>query len=82
MSAPPLSNFPATQFDNCHPPLARTPDTPTQATLPWRERVAHVDDVMPTGATLFAPALALRRAGAVGVATWVIARTLPPSHPA
>jgi ComF family protein len=42
-------------------------------------RVAVVDDVLTTGATLTAATQALRRAGARGVAVWVVARTLPPS---
>jgi len=41
-------------------------------------RVAIVDDVMTTGATLAAAAKAARRAGAVAVEAWVVARTLPP----
>ena len=41
-------------------------------------RVALVDDVMTTGATLAAAARAARRAGAVDVEAWVVARTLPP----
>ena len=40
--------------------------------------VALVDDVMTTGATLRAAALALRRGGAARVEAWVVARTLPP----
>ena len=40
--------------------------------------VAIVDDVMTTGATLDAAAVALRRAGAARVDAWVVARTLPP----
>jgi ComF family protein len=38
-------------------------------------RVAIVDDVMTTGATLHAAASALRRAGARSVDAWVVART-------
>jgi ComF family protein len=41
--------------------------------------IALVDDVMTTGATLGAAALALRDAGAVRVECWVVARTLPPA---
>jgi len=41
-------------------------------------RVALVDDVMTTGATLAAAATAARRAGAADVEAWVVARTLPP----
>jgi len=41
-------------------------------------RVALVDDVMTTGATLAAATQALRGAGASGVEVWVAARTLPP----
>jgi predicted amidophosphoribosyltransferase len=40
--------------------------------------VAIVDDVMTTGATLSAAALALRKAGAIRVEAWVVARTPPP----
>ena len=43
-------------------------------------RVALVDDVMTTGATLAAAAAALRRAGVVDVQAWVVARTLPPAR--
>lgn len=39
------------------------------------QRVALVDDVLTTGATAQAAALALRRAGAAGVELWVLART-------
>jgi ComF family protein len=42
-------------------------------------RVAIVDDVMTTGATLAAAAMAARRAGALAVEAWVVARTLPPA---
>jgi predicted amidophosphoribosyltransferase len=38
-------------------------------------RVALVDDVVTTGATAQAAALALRRAGAAAVDLWVLART-------
>ncbi|HEX6018241.1 MAG TPA: ComF family protein [Burkholderiaceae bacterium] len=38
-------------------------------------RVALVDDVLTTGATAHAAALALMRAGAAGVEVWVVART-------
>jgi ComF family protein len=41
-------------------------------------RVALVDDVMTTGATLAEAAATLRRAGAARVECWVVARTLPP----
>ncbi len=40
--------------------------------------VAVVDDVMTTGATLDEIAGALKAAGALSVANWVVARTLPP----
>jgi len=45
-------------------------------------RIAIVDDVMTTGATLIAAASAARRAGALSVDAFVVARTLPPAqHP-
>jgi ComF family protein len=40
-------------------------------------RIAVVDDVLTTGATLNELARVLRKAGAVSVAGWVVARTLP-----
>jgi ComF family protein len=40
-------------------------------------RIALVDDVMTTGATLAEAARTLRRAGAARVECWVVARTLP-----
>lgn len=42
-------------------------------------RIAIVDDVMTTGATLAAAAGAARRGGAIDVEAWVVARTLPPT---
>jgi len=42
-------------------------------------RVAVVDDVMTTGATLDEVARTLKRAGAARVVNWVLARTLPPA---
>jgi len=42
-------------------------------------RVALVDDVMTSGATLGAAATALRRAGAAHVECWIVARTPPPA---
>ncbi|TAK49113.1 MAG: ComF family protein [Betaproteobacteria bacterium] len=41
-------------------------------------RVAVLDDVMTTGATLGEIAATLKRAGAASVVNWVVARTLPP----
>lgn len=41
------------------------------------KRVAVIDDVMTTGATLNELAKNLRRAGAVHISAWVVARTLP-----
>jgi ComF family protein len=41
-------------------------------------RIALVDDVMTTGATVAAAATALLDAGAAAVEAWVVARTLPP----
>jgi ComF family protein len=43
-------------------------------------RVAVIDDVMTTGATLSELATTLRNAGASRVENWVVARTLPPAH--
>ncbi|MEO6564499.1 MAG: ComF family protein [Casimicrobiaceae bacterium] len=44
-------------------------------------RIAIVDDVMTTGATLDAAARAARAAGARTVEAWIGARTLPPGFP-
>jgi len=44
-------------------------------------RIAIVDDVMTTGATLASAASAVLRAGALGVEVWAVARTLPPAQP-
>jgi predicted amidophosphoribosyltransferase len=41
-------------------------------------RVAVVDDVMTTGATLDEVAQTLKKAGAAHVVNWVVARTFPP----
>lgn len=41
-------------------------------------RIAVVDDVLTTGATVAALAVALRRAGAAEVHAWTCARALPP----
>jgi ComF family protein len=43
-------------------------------------RIALVDDVMTTGATLAEAARVLRRAGAARVECWVVARTPPPGQ--
>jgi ComF family protein len=42
-----------------------------------KRRIAIVDDVMTTGATLNELAKVLRKGGASGVSVWVVARTLP-----
>jgi len=42
-------------------------------------KVAVLDDVMTTGATLDEIAVTLKRAGAAHVENWVVARTLPPA---
>jgi len=44
-------------------------------------RIAIVDDVMTTGATLASAANAVLRAGALAVEVWAVARTLPPAQP-
>ena len=43
------------------------------------QRVAVIDDVMTTGATLAEAARTLLRGGAAEVHAWVVARTLPPA---
>jgi ComF family protein len=43
-------------------------------------RIAVIDDVMTTGASLSELARILRGAGAAGVENWIVARTLPPAH--
>lgn len=43
-------------------------------------RVAIVDDVITTGATVNALAAVLIRAGAIGVEAWAVARTVPPAR--
>jgi ComF family protein len=43
-------------------------------------RIAVIDDVMTTGASLSELARTLRAAGAESVENWVVARTLPPAH--
>jgi ComF family protein len=44
-------------------------------------RIALVDDVLTTGATLDEAARTLRQAGARGVSAWVLARTPAPERP-
>lgn len=44
------------------------------------KRVALVDDVLTTGASLNALAEAVKKRGAAEISTWVVARTLPHSH--
>ncbi len=43
-------------------------------------RIAVLDDVMTSGATLGELALTLKRAGALEIECWVIARALPPGQ--
>jgi len=57
--------------------LLRTRDTPAQSGLRGR-RVVLVDDVMTSGASLFAAAATLRLAGAAHITGVVLARTDPP----
>jgi ComF family protein len=54
---------------------------PTRADELKGSRVAVLDDVMTSGATLFEIARVLRRAGAVEVQAWVVARTPAPHEP-
>jgi ComF family protein len=72
----------------------RLRDTPSQTTLPWRERsknmtgafhcemdlsgkrVALIDDVLTTGASLNALADAVQKCGANDISAWVVARTV------
>ncbi len=51
---------------------------PLHARRSTRAKVAVVDDVMTTGATLDELAATLKRAGAARVVNWVVARTPPP----
>lgn len=44
------------------------------------KRVALVDDVMTTGASLNALAKAIKKSGAAEISAWIIARTLPHNH--
>ncbi len=44
------------------------------------KRVALVDDVLTTGASLNALAEAVRKRGASDIEAWVVARTLPRGH--
>jgi ComF family protein len=53
---------------------------PTRLTEVAGRRIALVDDVMTSGATLFEIARVLRRAGAAHVQAWVIARTPEPGE--
>ncbi len=45
------------------------------------KRIAVVDDVMTTGASLNALAKVIKKAGATEISAWVIARTLPHNRP-
>jgi predicted amidophosphoribosyltransferase len=51
---------------------------PSQRQLVSGRRLALVDDVMTTGATLREAAITLLRAGAADVQVWVLARTPEP----
>ena len=43
------------------------------------KRVALIDDVMTTGTSLDELAATLKKAGALEIEAWVVARTLPPA---
>jgi len=60
---------------------ANVRDAFAATTLPSGARIALVDDVMTTGATLDAAARAARAAGSGIVEAWIGARTLPPDFP-
>ena len=44
------------------------------------KRVALIDDVMTTGTSLDELATTLKKAGALEIEAWVVARTLPPAE--
>lgn len=69
-----LHTRPQTELNRAERKTALTSAFKVSGKLPYT-RVALVDDVMTTGATLHAQALCLQRAGVKSVHAWVLART-------
>lgn len=75
-NTPPQSSLPWKERDkNMRQAFMCKPDTDVRG-----KRVAIVDDVMTTGASIGELARVLKQAGASEVSAWVVARTLPHDH--